>query len=128
MNDPAGINADRRHVAAALAEHGRWLRTVLAARGVERAAIDDVLQEASSQALRNADQLRDRGKTAAWLYRIAVTQALLHRRRAGRRRKLADRFAESGLAAGEAADDDRSSSWFAGRWLSCRRATRRCCC
>ena len=35
-----------------------------------------------------------------------MTQALLHRRRAGRRRKLVERFADSGAAPGEAVDDD----------------------
>ena len=53
-----------RAVADALAEHGRWLRTVLAARGVERDALDEVLQEVAAEALRGAAQLARR--RASW--------------------------------------------------------------
>jgi len=93
-------------VVAALAEHGRWLRTVLVARGVERGALDEVMQEIAAEALRGASQLRDAGRTAAWLYRLAVTQVLLYRRRTGRRRKLTARFADSGAAPAEAVEHD----------------------
>jgi RNA polymerase sigma factor (sigma-70 family) len=96
----------RAAVAEALAEHGRWLRTVLAARGVERDAVDEVMQATATAALDGVGRLRDRHRASAWLYRIAVTQALLHRRRSGRRRKLATRFAESGVAPSEAFDHD----------------------
>ena len=107
MNDSAGPTAERAaHVAAALAEHGRWLRTVLVARGVDRDSIDEVMQEVAAQALRGADRLRDPQKTAPWLYRIAVMQSLMHRRRAGRRRKLVERLADSGAAPSEAVSDD----------------------
>jgi RNA polymerase sigma-70 factor (ECF subfamily) len=91
-----------RRLADALAEHGTWLRTVLAARGVERSALDDVLQEVTAAALAGAARLRDSAKLAPWLYRLAVVQALVHRRRVGRRRRMAERFAASGLAPSEA--------------------------
>lgn len=107
MNHPAGqSDARRAHIVAALAEHGRWLRTVMAARGVERDALDEVQQAVASAAFSGAAALRDATRTAPWLYRIAVTQALVHRRGAGRRRKLVARFAESGAAPAEAIDDD----------------------
>jgi RNA polymerase sigma factor (sigma-70 family) len=107
MNDSAGPNDEQAEpVARALAEHRRWLRTVLAARGVERDSLDEVLQEVATATLRGAGALRDARKLAPWLYRVAVTQAALHRRRAGRRRKLVDRFAEYGGAPSEAIDDD----------------------
>jgi RNA polymerase sigma factor (sigma-70 family) len=93
-------------VASGLAEHGRWLRTVLIARGVERGALDEVLQETAREAWRNAGSLRDASRLAPWLYRIAVTQALLYRRRIGRGRKLVERYADSGAAPTEAVDDD----------------------
>lgn len=80
-------------VQQALAEHRRWLATVLRARGVEPAALDDVLQEVSTAALEHADRLRDPQKVAPWLYRIAVTCALQHRRRLGRKRRLVERLA-----------------------------------
>ena len=85
----------RSFVEQALAENRRWLATVVRARGVEAAAIDDVLQEVSTAAIEHADRLRDRDKVAPWLYRIAVTASLQYRRRLGRKRRLVERFAES---------------------------------
>jgi RNA polymerase sigma-70 factor (ECF subfamily) len=43
---------------------------------------------------------------AAWLYRLAVTQVLLYRRRTGRRRKLVARLADSGAAPSDAVEHD----------------------
>jgi RNA polymerase sigma-70 factor (ECF subfamily) len=107
MSDPPGETDDRAAcVAEALSTHSRWLRTVLAARGVEHQMLDEVLQEVASDALRGASRLQDRRKAAPWLYRIAVTHALMHRRRLGRRRKLVERYADSGLAPGEMVDAD----------------------
>jgi RNA polymerase sigma-70 factor (ECF subfamily) len=78
---------------AALAEHGRWLRTVVFARLGEPQAADEVMQELALAVLRQSAPLADRAKLAPWLYRLAVTQALLYRRTHGRRRKLTDRYA-----------------------------------
>lgn len=89
-----------------VSEHRRWLRTVLAARGVERDSLDEVLQEVAAAACRGADQLNDRDRVGPWLYRIAVVQALQYRRRAGRRRRLVERYAGSGVARDEAVDHD----------------------
>jgi RNA polymerase sigma-70 factor (ECF subfamily) len=107
MSDSAGhIDERAAYVAAALAKHGRWLRTVLAARGIERGSIDEVMQEVAAEALRGAGSLRKPEQPAPWLYRIAVVQSLMHRRQLGRRRKLVDRYAASGAAASEAIDAD----------------------
>jgi RNA polymerase sigma factor (sigma-70 family) len=105
-NDERDGRSPSEAVVAALAEHGRWLRTVLAARGVERSALDDVMQDVASEAMRCASQLRDPSRAAAWLYRLAVLQVLRYRRRIGRRRKLAARLADSGAAPGEAVEHD----------------------
>jgi RNA polymerase sigma factor (sigma-70 family) len=88
-SDPA---ASRIDWSAVLAEHGRWLRTVVLARVGEPAAVDDVLQEVALAAVDKGHQLRDRERVAPWLYRLAVVAALQYRRRQGRRRKLVDRF------------------------------------
>jgi RNA polymerase sigma-70 factor (ECF subfamily) len=77
-----------------LAEHDRWLRTVVYARLGEPQAVDEVMQEVSLAAVRQKAPINDRKKVAAWLYRLAVTQTLLHRRKLGRQRKLVDRFAK----------------------------------
>jgi RNA polymerase sigma-70 factor (ECF subfamily) len=80
---------------AELAQHQRWLRTIVAARLGERDAVEDVLQEVSLAAVKQAAPIRDSAKVAPWLYRLAVRQCLLYRRRAGRQRKLVTRYGES---------------------------------
>ncbi len=79
--------------ADALGAHDRWLRLVVLARLGERQAVDEVLQEVALAAVRGASPPSDPARLPAWLYRLAVRQALLHRRRSGRRRKLTDRYA-----------------------------------
>jgi RNA polymerase sigma factor (sigma-70 family) len=79
---------------AALAQHGRWLRTVVYARVGQAQAVEDVMQEVSLAAVRQQAPLSDASKVAPWLYRLAVRQSLLYRRAQGRRRKLTSRFAE----------------------------------
>jgi RNA polymerase sigma-70 factor (ECF subfamily) len=80
--------------AAALARHERWLRTVVLARLGEPQAVDEVMQEVSLAAIEQRSPVQDPEKVAPWLYRIAVVQSLLYRRRRGRQRKLTDRYAE----------------------------------
>ncbi len=77
---------------AALAEHDRWLRTVVYARLRDSVAVDEVMQEVALAAVRQASPLADRTKVAPWLYRLAIRQALLYRRTMGRRRKLIGRY------------------------------------
>lgn len=77
-----------------VAEHQRWLRTVVLARLGEPQAVDEVFQEVVAAAVGARRPLQDRAKLVPWLYRLAVRQSLLYRRRAGRRRKLVDRYAE----------------------------------
>lgn len=79
---------------AVLAEHERWLRTIVYARVREPQAVDEVLQEVSLAAVRQAAPLADPAKVAPWLYRLAIRQSLLYRRRCGRFRKLASQFAQ----------------------------------
>ena len=82
-----GLEPTHDFLRHSLAEHGRWLRTVLVARGIDRQELDDVFQEVAAAAVENIDRLRDRNRVGAWLYRVAVATALEHRRKAGRRRK-----------------------------------------
>jgi len=77
-----------------LAQHDRWLRTVLHARVGESQAVDEVMQEVALAAVRQAAPLADPAKVAPWLYRLAVRQALLYRRSCGRRRKLVANYAQ----------------------------------
>lgn len=80
---------------AELARHGRWLRTVIAARCQEMQAVDDVMQNVSIAAIKQPTPLRDASKVAPWLYQVAVRQSLMYRRKHGRRRNLERRYAES---------------------------------
>lgn len=73
---------------AELIHHNRWLRTVVAARVREREGVDEVMQEVALAAMRQAAPIHDPSKTAPWLYRVAVFQSLLYRRKMGRLRKL----------------------------------------
>jgi len=80
--------------AAALAQNGRWLRTVVSARLGERQAVDEVMQEISLAAVAQRTPLADASKLAAWLYRLAILKVLMYRRRSGRQRKLLGRYSE----------------------------------
>ena len=79
---------------AALAQHDRWLRTIVLARVRERQAVDEVMQEVALAAVRQSAPLLDVAKVAPWLYRLAVRHSLLHRRKCGRKRKLEAGYAE----------------------------------
>jgi RNA polymerase sigma-70 factor (ECF subfamily) len=104
--DAGSRRAQRDAVAAALQQHQRWLRTVLAARGVDRTALDDALQSVCTAAIAGAQRLNDCDRVAPWLYRIAVVEALQYRRRTGRRRRISLRYAASGMAPSELANHD----------------------
>ncbi len=77
-----------------LAENDRWLRMALYARLRDRHDVDEVMQEVAVAVMRKGDSLRDPAKAAPWLYRIAIRQALLFRRKCGRRRALTQRYFE----------------------------------
>ena len=77
-----------------LAEHDRWLRTIVYSRLREADAVDEVMQEVALAAVRQAAPIADATRVAPWLYRLAVRYVLLYRRKCGRVRKLTNRFAE----------------------------------
>ena len=77
----------------ALARHQSWLRAVVMARLGEAQAVDEVMQEVALAAVESRAPPVDPSKVGAWLYRLAVRQTLLYRRRQGRRRRLVDRYA-----------------------------------
>jgi RNA polymerase sigma-70 factor (ECF subfamily) len=97
---------------AVLAEHGRWLRTVVVARLGEPQAADEVMQELALAVLRQSAPLADRSKLAPWLYRLAATQALLYRRQHGRRRKLRDRYADRFRPTDETSSEADPLAWL----------------
>jgi RNA polymerase sigma-70 factor (ECF subfamily) len=98
--------------AAALALHDRWLRTIVLTRLGERQAVDEVMQEVALAAVAQRAPLNDRNRLGAWLYRLAVRQALLYRRRRGRQRKLLDGYAGSQPATWAASDARDPLDWL----------------
>jgi len=69
-----------------------WLRTVIAVRVGEAAAVEEVWQEVSLAAIHQRSPLQDVTRVTPWLYQLAVRQSLLYRRKMGRRRKLVERY------------------------------------
>lgn len=80
--------------AAALADNDRWLRTAVLARLGEHQAVDEVMQEVALAAVAQRAPLQDPARLAAWLYQLAVRQALLYRRRCGRQRRLLNGYVQ----------------------------------
>ena len=77
-----------------LQRHGRWLRSVLVVRSRESGVVEELFQEVALTALRDGHSVKDDQKAAPWLYRVAVRQALMHRRRMGRERRRMTSLAE----------------------------------
>src|SRR4051794_16474981 len=102
--DPPGLDWG-----AALAANDHWLRTAVLARLGERQAADEVLQEVALAAVAQRAPLADPARLAAWLYRLAVRQTLLYRRRQGRRRRLVGRYA---LRLGDATANPDPLGWL----------------
>jgi RNA polymerase sigma-70 factor (ECF subfamily) len=88
-----------------LAEHDRWLRTVVLARLGERQAVDEVMQEVALAAVAQRAPVNDPSRVGAWLYRLAVRLVLLYRRKSGRQRKLIGSYASRRGGEGEAVSD-----------------------
>jgi RNA polymerase sigma factor (sigma-70 family) len=105
-------SASRIDWPAALAEHGRWLRTVALARVGNSHAADEVLQNVAVAAIEHGDRLRDATKVAPWLYRLAVVAALQWRRRQGRGKKLLDRYATRVLPTDTDLDEPDPLDWL----------------
>ena len=68
-----------------------WLRAVVAARLGEAQAVEEVLQEIALQSARQTGG--SFSNRPGWLYRVAVRQCLLYRRKHGRQRRLIQRYA-----------------------------------
>ena len=84
-----------------LSAHDRWLRRVVSARVQERQAVDEVMQEVALAAVAQRSPILNPARVVGWLYRLAVRQALIYRRKSGRRRALVDRYARARAAGSE---------------------------
>lgn len=72
-------------------QHQRWLRRVVAHRVPESHAVADILQETALALIKTYPDVPD--PVAPWLYRVAIRQVLLHRRKCGRQRRLHSSYA-----------------------------------
>ena len=70
------------------ANHQAWLRTVLISRLGNREEADEVLQEVALAAASQSAKREPIDRVGPWLYRVALRQILLLRRKQGRRRRL----------------------------------------
>lgn len=78
----------------ALPEHEPWLRTTLQSRLGNRDEVDEVMQEVAVAAATQSARCEPVERVGPWLYRVAMRQMLLFRRKAGRNRKLMAHAAE----------------------------------
>jgi RNA polymerase sigma factor (sigma-70 family) len=77
-----------------LRENLAWLKRLLFVRLGEAEAVDECLQEVGMAAVRQAAPIRDPAKVGSWLYQLAIRQALLYRRKMGRKRNLLKRYVD----------------------------------
>ena len=96
----------------ALRENERWMRSAIALRVGEAAAVDEVFQEVALAAAAQKAPLRDVAKVGSWLYRLVVLQSALYRRKAGRKRKLLKRYAEEVVSSRGDSDQTEPLDWL----------------
>jgi RNA polymerase sigma-70 factor (ECF subfamily) len=80
-----------------LAANESWLRTTLLARLGCADEVDEVMQEVALAAVHQSAKQEPVERVGPWLYRVALRQVMLFRRKAGRRRKLHNAFRERTL-------------------------------
>ena len=81
--------------------------------------VDEVLQEVALAAVKQQAPLQDANKVAPWLYRLAVTQCLLYRRKLGRRRKLNNNYADAVLPTEHDTSTPDPPSWLLADERTC---------
>lgn len=108
---PATTNG-RVDWAAVVETHRRWLRTVVYSRLGDADAVEEVMQNVSMAVVEQHPVLDDAAKAPAWLYRVAVRQALLHRRKLGREKRRTEQFTEQNRPAIENGSDYDPLRWL----------------
>jgi RNA polymerase sigma-70 factor (ECF subfamily) len=92
---PAGaLDEATMHWERTLQQHDRWLRTVVFSRVGEPEAVNEIMQEVALAAAGQAARHETPDRMAPWLYRVAIRQVLLYRRKCARRRRLTEQYAE----------------------------------
>ena len=96
---------------AILSANERWLRRVVTTRVGERQAVDEVMQEVALAAVAQHSPLLQPARVLGWLYRLAVRQSLVYRRKVGRQRALVGRYARQ-VGVTEEAQSISPLSWM----------------
>ncbi len=96
------MDSDEPDWGGLLARHDGWLRRVVSARLREPQGVDEVMQEVALAVVAGRSPRIDPARLVGWLYRVAVRQTLLYRRKAGRGRALIGRCAVARPATDEA--------------------------
>lgn len=73
-------------------KHEAWLRTALHSRLGSLDEVEEVMQEVALAAVNQVARQEPVERIGPWLYRVALRQVMLFRRKAGRRRKLMQSF------------------------------------
>jgi len=81
----ATVDCDVLH---GFSQHESWLRSALHSRLGNHDEVDEVMQEVALAAAHQASKNQQVERVGPWLYRVALRQVMLFRRKAGRRRKL----------------------------------------
>ncbi|MBX3420819.1 MAG: sigma-70 family RNA polymerase sigma factor [Pirellulaceae bacterium] len=75
-----------------LSQHEAWLRTAVHSRLGNMDEVEEVMQEVALAAANQVTRNQPVERIGPWLYRVALRQVMLFRRKAGRRRKLLRSF------------------------------------
>lgn len=110
--DTAAANVVYPDWVAALQAHEGWLKRLIQGRLGEPDALEDVWQEVGLAVSKQSTPVRDLTKAAPWLYRVALRQTLLYRRKAGRRRRLIASVAEFKSGTCEQAPGSEPLGWM----------------
>jgi RNA polymerase sigma factor (sigma-70 family) len=103
----------------------RWLRPVVAARIGEPDGVDEVLQDIAMQTIRRPEAWANVVHRPGWLYRVAIRQCLLYRRRHGRQRRLLNGYSVRSHCAKATAMDPLDWLLAGERQAQVRQATAR---
>jgi RNA polymerase sigma-70 factor (ECF subfamily) len=98
--------------ATALAKHQGWLRTVLLARLRDADIVDEVMQEVAVAIIHQQSKPEAIEHPGPWLYRVALKQILMYRRKTGRRRRLLKALTEQPTSTGNAPQHYDPLQWL----------------
>jgi RNA polymerase sigma-70 factor (ECF subfamily) len=98
--------------ATTLAKHQGWLRTVLWARLQNADAVDEVMQEIAVAVIHQQTKPVVIENAGQWLYRVALKQILMYRRKTGRRRRFLQTLSEQTQRAESSAQHYDPLQWL----------------